>query len=643
MWNFVKIHFACCVLSTLLFEQLAAAPAAFDAKAAAEQLDTLIEANLKRYGQAPNAALTDEQFLRRLYLDTIGRIPTVAEAQRFLTSSDPERRTKLIDTLLTTEGYVSHYFNYWADVWRARNASSNLSANTDETIEANYTFWMKQALRENRPYDEWVRELLSTEGSLSFAGATGYYLRDEGNRLANYEATTAVFLGVQLECAQCHDHPYDEWTQRQYHEGFAFLNKAVALRAPDTAVQALVPHVDIDELWRQERALLQQAKQQREKKSQRKAEAPTKRDAREEPSIGLIDQEARRALGGFENHYVRFLNKEGATLPRDFRGTDGRPGEQVRPRTIYGDVLQRRDDEAWPETYARWLTNRDNPRFALVIANRLWTKVFGSGVAGAPTETHDARHSPHPQLTERLSQTMLDVDFDLRLFLGTLFRTRTYQRLATSGEANSEAPDRFPGPTLRRLSAEQLWDSLVVSLRDPTCDERLQRQAPAHDALEELRKVKTSNQFWDLMRERARRRLAKADENRRRTRDADALYLRASELASPAPAGHFLRVFGQSERQLVDKAWTNPTIPQALMLLNGPLFTAITAQDSELSRALAAAATPEAKVTTAFLAVLTREPTAAELRLALESVDEHADMQPLLWSLLNSRQFLFIR
>lgn len=623
----------------------AAARTIIDPDAVAEQIDTLIEANLQRHELMPNPVLTDEQFVRRIYLDVVGRIPTVDEARRFLDSKEPNRRTKLIDELLRSEGYVSHYFNYWADVLRARNASFNLSSYADETLEATYTFWIKQALRENKPYDDFVFELLTAEGSLSFNGATGYYLRDEGNRLANYEATTAVFLGVQLECAQCHDHPYDEWTQRQYHEGLAFISKTISLRAPDSSVQEIVPHVDVEELRRQERELLRKLKQQREASGNRKGGKTSRGSAAGEPSEGLVDQEARRALGGYENHYVRFMDKDGSSLPRDFRGTDGKAGDKIRPKTIYGDVLDRRADETWPETYARWLTSRDNPRFALVVANRLWTKLFGLGVAGSPTETQSIEQSSNPELTRLLVQTMLDVDFDLRRFLGILCRTRTYQRAATTGEIAGDVPYRFPGPTLRRMSAEQIWDSLVVSLRDPSCDERLQRQAPSRDALDELRNVKSSEEFWALMRERARRRLTKADENRRLVRSAETQYLRASELGSPAPAGHFLRVFGQSERALVDKAWSNPTVPQALMLLNGPLFEAVTADDAALMRSLHAAATPEAKVAAAFLAVVSHEPTPEELRLSLAAIHNGAeyDYDQLLWSLLNSRQFLFVR
>ena len=153
--------------------------------------------------------------MRRVYLDVSGRIPTYEEAVAFLDSQDPDKRSKLIDKLLDSEGYVSHNFNYWADLLRPQSRSIFIETQP-------YIDFIKTSLRENKPYDQFVRELITAEGYPWENGATGYYFRDAGMPLDNMSNTVRVFLGTQLLCAQCHDHPFDKWTQKQYYQLAAF-------------------------------------------------------------------------------------------------------------------------------------------------------------------------------------------------------------------------------------------------------------------------------------------------------------------------------------------------------------------------------------------------------------------------------------
>jgi hypothetical protein len=184
-----------------------------DIIAAAKKIDQLINEGLTKNKIKPQPLVGDLAFLRRAYMDIAGRNPTFDEIKGFMAVRD---RRKLIDKLLETEGAVQHSFNYWADLLRVK------SYFIGGTPAQPYVQYIKQSLRDNKPYDQWVLEMLSAEGRLLDNPATGYYLRDEGMPLDNMAVTTRVFLGTSIGCAQCHDHPFDKWTQLEFYRLGAF-------------------------------------------------------------------------------------------------------------------------------------------------------------------------------------------------------------------------------------------------------------------------------------------------------------------------------------------------------------------------------------------------------------------------------------
>jgi len=165
-------------------------------KAAAE-IDAILAKHWKAQGVAPNAAASDEVFVRRVYLDLAGRIPTTQEARAFLESNAKDKRASLITELLGRESYVSHFYNFWADVLRFK---SNF-INTANVVPAAYAKWIKESLRANKPYDQFTRELLSAKGLAWENGAIGYYHRDPEMPLDNMALTSRVFLGTRIACA----------------------------------------------------------------------------------------------------------------------------------------------------------------------------------------------------------------------------------------------------------------------------------------------------------------------------------------------------------------------------------------------------------------------------------------------------------
>ncbi|HLQ38027.1 MAG TPA: DUF1553 domain-containing protein, partial [Planctomycetota bacterium] len=355
-------------------------------------------------------------------------------------------------------------------------------------------------------------------------------------------------------------------------------------------------------------------------------------------------------------------------------------------------------------TLASWLCSKDNPRFAAVIANRMWQKVFGRGLVEPIDDWKDDTKASNPELLQYLARLMVDLKFDLRQFQRVLLSTRTFQRAVPDDDCRPDQPYLFPGPVLSRMRAEQLWDSLLTLVFDDL-DQRLRptdaRSKEVYDRYDQYAKA-TPEQLHELLGQAAMRtadpqqfqqqqrsklqqgRLAEQAEKQRqarplyrelqqaqkngdlpriaaltaqlrelgvplpgeragRGREGD--LLRASDLPQPAPAGHLLRQFGQSDRETVDGGNAAASVPQVLTLLNGFLDQRVLNGGSALRATVAAAADPAHKVAAVYLAVLSRPPAPAEQTewSALLHGSGDAALRDLVWVLCNSHEFRFVR
>jgi hypothetical protein len=209
----------------------AAAPPGQDAQALAARIEQLIAARWAADDVQPAPLADDAEFVRRVYLDLTGRIPSVAQVRRFLKDRTPDKRRRLIDQLLESGAYVQHFTH----VWRAVLLPENVAAGQGGNFRAGFETWLRKQLADNTPYDQMVRQILQPGGPRAF-----YQARE--NKPENLAAATSrLFLGVHLECAQCHSHPFARWKREQFWSLAAFFSDLPQPRQPGAKVQAPRP------------------------------------------------------------------------------------------------------------------------------------------------------------------------------------------------------------------------------------------------------------------------------------------------------------------------------------------------------------------------------------------------------------------
>jgi len=708
----LKVKFLFCLITACCVGLLSAEIKESTQKKYSEEIRQLIDKKLAENNISPNKGISDEVFLRRVYLDVVGRIPTLNEAKEFLSSKDKQKRNKLIDRLLDSPGHVSHNFNYWADTLRATNRMRNVSG-------LPYIHFIKTSIRENKPYDKFVSELLNSNGAAyeEGNGATGYYFRDQNMPLDNMSNTMQVFLGTSMVCAQCHDHPFDRWTQMDFYKLAAFTagtkaNKNYGFSKKDPAMK---PLFDL------------------------------RMDAREDRDLSNTARQFTDVLFSSIEHTGTGMIR----LPHDYDYDDAKPHDIIKAGVPYGKDVAIKYAEPKVEkkskknkkkqkprknmpapgedinsraTFAEWVTSRENPMFTKTIVNRMWDRYMGAPLVGPLLSLSTKGMGANKELTEALVKQMQAVNFDLKDFARIILKSKAYQRETNTEDVDPKAKNYFAGPMLRRLSAEQLWDSMIsVAIENP--DDKLPTKAPldtntlvyqkysdmkpdelaktirtaakdyrgfrkslsteARDMnmqmemasmgmdmnsmkadsrkLDNLKKTyKTLSNQAKKARNKGQKEKAKdiyAQLNELRTQmnsmqnnlstkknKTRREFVRASEISSPAQPSHFLRRFGQSERDIIDGGSKEASIPQALTLLNGKVEDyLINNKYSFIARNLRDTEDVSKKIEIAYMSILTRKPSPQESsmlkqRFAKDAVQAQKDM---VWVLVNSNEFMF--
>ncbi|MCH7224971.1 DUF1549 domain-containing protein [Haloferula sp. A504] len=574
----------------------------------------------------------DATFLRRAFLVTVGRVPTAEEAMFFLEINDGNKRTELIDYLLDSPGYSSHMSNWAFDLLRVADNKPGNRAGFEP-----YREWVRRAIDDNKPWDELTRELLAARGSMwdPDEAAVGYYLRDRGMELDNLANSMRIFLGSRMECAQCHDDPFRDTERMEFYELAAFVHgQGTGNRKP------------MRQIWD---------------------------EVREEDRRRTIDYAAAQVL--WDEVYGTTLTGGGRgriELPGDYQYRDGQPGEMIGARTPFGKTVRlsdRRNAGDGREELAEWVTRDTGEQFPSVIANRMWERVMGRGVYEPVDEFIPASETHLPAMMNELIALMVDLDYDLKGFQKVLLNTRTFQFVPNPKPSKVPSGDDFHGRQLARLSAEQIWDSLIT-LAGGNPDTKPRRSADnrirvggkvvnfegkdmkqlsdevlAIDSEQEMRRY--FNKFLAAVKKGG----SKGGDDMMSMQSAGRSYgrnaqVRASELPSPAPRDHLLFLFGQADREVIESHSREPNVGQVLALMNGFVQEQLVNNaDAHLYKSLEGASTDHEKIRRLYIAILSRPPSDEEMGWMLDEVKAAGDAgyRNIVSALVMSSEFLFVQ
>lgn len=362
-------------------------------------VDDHVFAKLKLLGVPPSELCSDSEFLRRASLDITGTLPTAKEAERFLADSDPKKRDKLVDDLLNRPTYASYFALKWGDILRnRRDGMVGVGGKQERTLALHK--WIHDSLANNKPYDQFVREIVTATGD--FAGPkaqppVGWY-----NVLRTPQAlvddTAQVFLGTRIQCAQCHHHPYEKWSQDDYW-GLAAFFARVQLVNPKNPNQA--------------------------KKGNAKAGA----------------------------------NETRVALLADGLITGPHGKSYAKPRPLDGKELDVPAADDPRHKLVDWMVRPDNPYFARALANRYWAHFFGRGIVDMPDDMRVSNPPSNEPLLDVLAKDFLDHKFDLKHLIRTICTSKTYQLSSNPNENNQKDKQNYARFYPRRLPAEVLFDA----------------------------------------------------------------------------------------------------------------------------------------------------------------------------------------
>ena len=601
-------------------------------KKAAFRVDQQIAAFYRNKNLQVPAVTDDATFMRRAFLVAVGRIPTAEEALDFIEIDDPTKRELLISYLLGSEGYSSHMSNWVFDLLRVSDVrNGTIATNTP------YRHWVREAVAANMPWDQFTTRLLSATGDGwdKDTAAVGYYTRDFGMPLDNLSNTMRIFLGKRMECAQCHDDPFGETERHDFYELAAFTHGQEPIGKK--LIEPLYTELRLGDKY-----------------------------MTDDYHIGrmLVDSIYGLSLGGDGAGRV--------ALPPDYQYRDGKPGDIIAGKTPFGKMVRmsdRKDKGGGRKELADWMVNKTDDQFAVVIANRMWKRVMGKGVIEPADEYVEAKDTNHPELVKLLSDLMRELKYDLRAFQQVLLLTKTFQFATNPNASVVEGGDDFHGRKIERLSAEQIWDSLIT-LADGDPDRKPRKQLDdrikvagrtvlaGKKSMSQLSKELLALQseaevrsYFNRLVEEVKSDSSSGGDGSMMSmsaaggHDSDAM-VRASELPSPAPRDHFLYVFGASDREVVDGASKDPNVGQVLSLMNGFVQDELVNRSgAHLYKSLEGITSDAEKIRRLYLAILSRTPTAEEMALMLDELKARGDegCRNVVSCLVMSSEFLFLQ
>ena len=485
-------------------------------------VDQLAADKWMKLGLKPSAPCDDPTFLRRVTVDLCGRLPTVDESRTFLADMGSDKRDRAIERLLASPDYPAYFALKWGSILR----NSNLAG----ADRASYAFhnWLKDIVARNRPYDEFVRGIVAASGEWADAPAINWFWQSRDDQLHQVTADTAqVFLGLRLQCAKCHHHPYERFTQDDYY-GLA----------------------------------------------------------------GFYTRLGRKSFG----EPPPYFTSPNVTLGERHPIT----GQQIEPKYLDGAVSKFTAEEDPRHALVDWMAKPENPFFSKTMVNRLWGHFFGRGLVHEVDDLRETNPPSNPELLDALAKEFRDRKFDVKHIIRLLVQSRAYQLSSDPTDDNRRDQQNFARFYARRLPAEV-----------------------AHDAVEQATGFKTN--FSNM--------------------SADS---RAIDLPHERFGSYFLDTFDRPKRVsgCECERSTSATLSQVLLLSNSDEVEGkLQGGSARIAKLFEAKRSTPQMIEELYLATFSRLPTPQEIVTATGYIDRDAEprkaVEDLLWTLLNSREFLF--
>lgn len=501
---------------------------------AANDIDRLVFAKLKTIGIPPSGICDDGTFIRRVTLDITGRLPTAEEMKDFMASAQPDRRTRLINRLLDSPEYAEYFANKWSALLRNQRTQPTYA-------RGSYLFWswIRDSIADNKPFDQFAREVVAASGSLDQHPPVAWY-RQVKEPKTQMEDVAQLFLGTRMQCAQCHHHPFEKWSQQDYY-GFAAFFANVSRK-----------------------------------------------------NAAAKDEEV-------------VFNKRGAA-----QMTNIRTRQPVTPTSLGGEPLKLRPEQDPRLELAGWMSRKDNPFFAHTLVNRYWKHFFNRGLVEPEDDMRETNPPVNPELLSALAAEFVRSGYDMKALIRGITTSTTYQLSAVPNQYNARDRQNFSRYYPKRLNAEVLYDA-VNRLLD--VESSFAGQAPG------TRAVALPDNSYNQ-------------------------------------GNYFLTVFGRPDSSSACECerTQEASLAQSLHLLNAADIQNQLSRASGRADRMARDARPDDdKVTDVYHIALSREPNAAEMKLAHEHLSRKVQgkagddalkarkeaFEDILWALLNTKEFLF--
>lgn len=574
----------------------------------AAAVDRMILAELKQAGVKVAPRVRDEDFLRRISFDLAGTVPTPRDVTLFGLEPSQQKRARMVERLVKSDAFARTWASYLQNVVMKRATNQQV-----RRMRNGFADWLTVQLKENRGWDDITTDILTASGDIRESGATGLIFAHNGQPTELAAETSRIFLGIQLQCANCHDHPTDKWKRDDFHTLAAYFPRiSVRPIREDNRVQSY-EIVSFDNgggrrFQPNARFLMARFDRNRDGKL-------TKNELGNAPFARAFDRLLRfgdkngdKALTAAEINNAQPPQQPGRGtseyLMPDLKDP-GSPGTQINPVFfVSGSAADTGlKDLARRMSLAEMITATDNPWFARAFVNRAWSEMLGEGFYMPIDDLGPERTARFPKVLELLAKSFVANEYDIRWLFQTIALTDAYQRELRDVDPSVESLP-FSAATATRLSADQLYNAFdrVLGLEQSQQRGFGQRRRPGQ------------------------------------ANAGNGPYARNRGLKS-----QFDNLFGFDPSTPKDEI--TGTVPQALFLMNSPLLNnLIRAQGrTRLAGILREFDANDDAVKEIYLLVLAREPSKKELTTCLDYIGEVGNrgeaFEDVTWSLLNSIEF----